>query len=69
MVFSPDGRTLALGGASIAGTSVTVWDYTRLTELRADPAGYACAIVGRGLSADEWADSIPEYAYRPTCAR
>ncbi len=63
VVFSPDGRTLAAGGSR----SVTVWDYTVPKNLRADPVGHACAITGRGLTADEWSRYIPELPYRRTC--
>jgi WD40 repeat protein len=65
-VFSPDGRTLTMAGGSY-GANVTVWDYTELNDLRADPSGPACAITGRGLNAKEWARHIPELKYQPTC--
>jgi WD40 repeat protein len=66
--FSPDGRLLAAGG-NYEGTNenVTLWDTTVPSDLAADPAGHACAIAGRGLTADEWARYIPELTYQPTC--
>jgi WD40 repeat protein len=67
-VFSPDGRTLAFGGGKTReGGTVTLWDYSELTKLRADPAKQACAITGRGLTADEWDRYIPELRHQPTC--
>jgi hypothetical protein len=49
------------------GSVASVWDYSELVRLRADPDGFACAVTGRGLDADEWARIIPELPYRPTC--
>jgi WD40 repeat protein len=61
--FSPDGRHLATAGS----WSVELWDYTVPAELAADPGKHACAITGRGLSKQEWAEYIPELDYQPTC--
>ncbi len=63
MAFSPKGHTLASGGSR----SVTLWDYTVPENLSADPDGHACAITGRGLTAEEWARYIPELPHQPTC--
>jgi WD40 repeat protein len=63
LVFSPDRHTLAAGGSRF----VTLWDYSVPKELSADPAGQACAITGRGLTAEEWARYVPELPHRPTC--
>ncbi|MEU4690087.1 TIR domain-containing protein [Actinoplanes sp. NPDC023714] len=63
LAFSPDGRTLAAGGTR----SVTLWDYTVPRELLSEPDAYACAMTGRGLTAEEWSQYIPELAYRRTC--
>jgi WD40 repeat protein len=68
LVFRRAGRTLAVTGQSDSGrTTVSLWSYAKLDSLRADPAGSACATVGRGLSAHEWSRFIPEIPYRPTC--
>jgi hypothetical protein len=67
VVFSPDGRTLAAGGDYYPPGKVTLWDYTPLNELRANPAKYACDITGRGLTSEEWDQYIPELPYQQTC--
>jgi WD40 repeat protein len=68
LVMSPDGRSLATAGTfNPVGSVASVWDYSELVRLRADPTGFACAVTGRGLDADEWARIIPELPYRPTC--
>ncbi|MEU4425795.1 TIR domain-containing protein [Actinoplanes sp. NPDC024001] len=66
--FSPDGRTLAAGGAHgpVPG-NVTLWDATAPREVAADPGRHACAVAGRGLTAEEWARYIPELPHQPTC--
>ncbi len=48
--------------------TVPLWDYSALTALRTDPAGHACAIAGRGLTAEEWARYVPELPYRGSCS-
>jgi WD40 repeat protein len=72
--FRSDGRTLAVTGQLApaeprgpAEPTVTLWNYAALNSLRADPAKYACAVTGRGLTATEWARYIPEIKYRRTC--
>ena len=66
--FSPDGKTLAAGGTYGAESkNVTLWDATVPKALAADPARYACAISGGGLTAAEWKQYLPELPYRPTC--
>jgi WD40 repeat protein len=74
--FSPDGRSLVTGGVySGNGTgtggdgTATLWDLTKLGELRTDPSVEACAMVGRGLTEDEWDRYIPELPHQPTCPR
>ncbi|MEU8610587.1 TIR domain-containing protein [Actinoplanes sp. NPDC048791] len=68
VTFRRDGQTLAVTGQSRDAVTVTLWSYAKLNSLRNDPAGYACAIAGRGFSPSEWARHIPELAYRRTCA-
>ncbi|MEU4688312.1 TIR domain-containing protein [Actinoplanes sp. NPDC023714] len=66
--LSPDGRTLAAGGTyGLPTKNVTLWDITVPPDLAADPAGNACAVSGRGLTAEEWARYVPELPYRATC--
>ncbi|GAA0816086.1 TIR domain-containing protein [Spirilliplanes yamanashiensis] len=68
MLFSPDGRTFTVGSdLNRKSPAVTVWDYSELNDLRADPVAHACAIAGNGLSPDEWARHIPELPYRRSC--
>jgi WD40 repeat protein len=68
VVFGRDGRTLAAIGANMSEPeSIMLWDYQKVNQLRADPAKYACAVAGRGLTAAEWARLIPEVKYRRTC--
>jgi WD40 repeat protein len=68
VAFRDDGRILAVTGQPYrGGATVKLWNYTRLNKLRANPAAYACAITGRGLSAGEWARFVPELPYRRTC--
>ena len=70
VAFSPDQRTLAIGSyLADVGANVSLWDYTELNKLRADPARYACAITGGGLTTEEWARNIPELPYQATCPR
>ncbi|MEU8613451.1 WD40 repeat domain-containing protein, partial [Actinoplanes sp. NPDC048791] len=66
--LSPDGRTLAAGGAQGSpSNAVTLWDITVPKDLAADPARQACAVSGRGLTADEWGRYIPEIPFERTC--
>ena len=68
VAFRPDGRTLAVVEERLPEpATVTLWNYRDLNTLRADPARYACAVTGRGLTAEEWARFVPELRYRPTC--
>ncbi|BCY08694.1 TIR domain-containing protein [Actinoplanes sp. L3-i22] len=68
VAISADGRTLAAGGTyGAASKSVTLWDTTVPAELAADPGGQACAISGRGLTATEWSQYIPELPHQSTC--
>ncbi len=68
VAFRRDGRTLAVTSQSRPDSAtVTLWSYTKLNKLRADPAGFACTITGRGFTAGEWARHIPEFPHRRTC--
>jgi WD40 repeat protein len=69
LLFNPDGPTLAVGGGLDLRThpTVDVWDYSALINVRADPVTHACAITGRGLTAEEWARHVPQFAYRRSC--
>jgi WD40 repeat protein len=68
VTFRGDGRTLAVTGhTDDEGAKVTLLDYTKLNNIRADPARFACAITGRGLTTGEWGRYVPEFAYRRTC--
>jgi WD40 repeat protein len=63
----PDGRTLTAGSGDSGTRRAVLWDYSALTALRDDPAAVACRAAGGGFTEDEWAASIPEVAYQPTC--
>jgi WD40 repeat protein len=71
VTFSPDGHTMATTGydphLAEEGSLVTLWDYSELKRLLAEPTGIACAVADRGLTAEEWADHIPELPYESTC--
>jgi WD40 repeat protein len=68
LAFRRDGQTLAVTGRPGSGpTGITLWSTGTLNSLRADPARFACAITGRGLTAAEWTRYIPEIPYRRTC--
>jgi WD40 repeat protein len=69
MIFHPDGRTLTTSGARYSSTHAVLWDYSALNDLRANPAGRACAVAGGGFTAQEWAAYIPEAPFQPTCTR
>jgi WD40 repeat protein len=61
------GTLVVTSQSSVSNATVTLWNYKKLEKLRADPAKLACAIVGRGLTAGEWARLIPELPYRRSC--
>ncbi|MDP9815388.1 WD40 repeat protein [Spirilliplanes yamanashiensis] len=68
LVFNPKGGTLAAGGDYYRlDTSVSLWDYSSLNALRADPAKHACAIAGSSLTNEEWSRYVPELRYRRSC--
>ena len=46
---------------------MTLWDLTELSALRRESAEYACSVVGRGLSRDEWVRYISGLPYESTC--
>jgi len=61
--FSPDGRTLAI---SSGGTAI-LWDVNDLEQIVAQPARAACAIIGRGLTPEQWKLAGVGFPYQPTC--
>lgn len=69
MVFSPDGKTLAVAdaGDGTHGGQVRLTDLSGLIELREHPAELACARVGSGLDAGEWAQYVGALAFQKTC--
>lgn len=64
MAFAPDGRTLATGSRDKA---VILWDLIELNDLRNHPVQHACALTGRGLNPEEWAQRVSGLSYRDTC--
>lgn len=58
-VFSPDGRMLATDSSD---NSIILWDVDVQSW-----AQRACAIAGRDLTRAEWAASLPDLPYQPTC--
>jgi hypothetical protein len=62
--FSPNRNIVAIS----AGTNVTLWDITQISNIVARPEQVACAIVGRGLNPTEWAIYAPDLPYPQTCA-
>jgi WD40 repeat protein len=63
VVFSPDGRILAISG----GSTPTLWDISDLHHIVLQPVQAACAIVGHGLSAAQWRAADIASPYQPTC--
>ncbi|UBU10514.1 caspase, EACC1-associated type [Nonomuraea gerenzanensis] len=63
-LLSPDGLT---GVTRSGGNGATIWDLTRLMDVVAHPRETACASIGTGLDRQEWADHLPDVAYRETC--
>ena len=64
IAVAADNRTLAVSG----GLGHThLWDYSRVTDLRANLVEHACAVAGRGLTEREWAELLPTIPYRDTC--
>jgi WD40 repeat protein len=60
--FATDGQLLATGGVT-----PSVWDLGPLTSIVADPKSVACALLGTGLSREQWGARLPSIAYRPSC--
>ena len=56
--FSPDGQTLACGGAG----EIVFWDLRSETWV-----AQACAIAGRNMTEDEWVVYLRDTPYRRTC--
>lgn len=70
VAFRRDGGTVAVTGQPCRKPAVvTLWDFGTLNGLRINPAKFACAITGRGLSTAEWNRFIPEIKYRKTCPK
>jgi WD40 repeat protein len=58
--FTPDGKSVVVVYETGVGL---VWDV--------DPEGWkarACAVAGRSLTREEWAEFLPDRAYDPSCA-
>ncbi|MEJ2862118.1 nSTAND1 domain-containing NTPase [Actinomycetospora flava] len=47
--------------------TVRLWDISVLDDLRAHAADRACAVVERGLDAEEWTTVLPGLAYEESC--
>jgi WD40 repeat protein len=62
--FSRDGNVLAVGGSD--GT-VLLWDFSAFSELWRDAGARACAMVGRGLTHDEWNQYAASADYEQGC--
>jgi WD40 repeat protein len=68
--FSPDGRTLYTASDD---SNVIIWDVAGdrgLERTGTDPADLvrrACAIAGGGLTAEQWAEIVPQQNYVSTC--
>jgi WD40 repeat protein len=64
---------LSFGGPAprltAAGTTggPRIWDMSELQGLRAHAVERACAITGRGLNPDEWAERVPDLGYEDSC--
>lgn len=63
VLFSPDRHTVAISG----GDTPVLWDIAQLTDIVARPVEIACAIVGEGLTAQQWRTYAPDIAYHRTC--
>lgn len=63
VLFSPDRRTVAISGSD----NPMLWDITRLTDIVSRPVDVACAILGEGLTEQQWANYAPDLPYRRTC--
>jgi len=68
LLWSPDGRTLTqVGLDNRSAVTFQSWDQSKSQEVWTNPVGQACATVGRGLTAAEWARYVPVLAYRDSC--
>ncbi|GAA5184241.1 hypothetical protein GCM10023322_25300 [Rugosimonospora acidiphila] len=61
--FSPDGRTVAGGGAD---HTVHLDDLAQLDDLRGNARVESCPRAGRGLDPGEWAREVPGLPYQRT---
>jgi WD40 repeat protein len=66
VAFAPDGSWLA--SSSDDGT-IALWEPWTWDPNSSSVADHLCAIVGRDLTAEEWARFLPFASPRPTCSR
>ncbi|GFJ81019.1 hypothetical protein [Phytohabitans houttuyneae] len=59
--------TSSRSGADNPEISYAMWDLRALTTMVTDPLGYACGIVGHGLTREEWDNHAPDLAFTQTC--
>ena len=64
LAFSAKGRSLA---TAAEGANLWLWDLGGRLRMQADPVRQACAIVGRGLSEEQWRGYAPGIPYRASC--
>ncbi|MDA0160168.1 TIR domain-containing protein [Solirubrobacter ginsenosidimutans] len=64
LAFSPDGKLLVSG----AGDTVQFWNSILWTRDLSAMRRFVCERIGRNLTHDEWDNTLPDDAYRATCA-